>query len=62
MHVILFWRHDIIDSFKRSYHGTQQDRHYLAMKKYAEAPFWWYALLLALAFFAGLCSRQVLIA
>ncbi|EJD50718.1 oligopeptide transporter [Auricularia subglabra TFB-10046 SS5] len=54
MHVILFWRHDIIDSFKQSFNGTQKDRHYLAMKKYKEAPFWWYALLLMLSFLAGL--------
>ncbi|KZW03360.1 OPT superfamily oligopeptide transporter [Exidia glandulosa HHB12029] len=54
MHVLLFWRNDIIDSFKRAYNGTQNDRHYLAMKKYPEAPSWWYALLLALSFFAGL--------
>ena len=39
---------------KHSYGGTQSDPHYTAMRKYKEVPMWWYGLLFALAFFAGL--------
>ncbi|PFH49334.1 hypothetical protein AMATHDRAFT_76236 [Amanita thiersii Skay4041] len=53
-HVILFWGGYAKDSFKLAYNRTQPDPHYQAMKKYKEAPMWWYIVLLVLAFVAGL--------
>ncbi|KAK2461189.1 hypothetical protein APHAL10511_006716 [Amanita phalloides] len=53
-HVILFWGGDIKDALKSALDGTQPDPHYRAMKKYKEAPMWWYLVLLVLAFLAGL--------
>ncbi|PPR06785.1 hypothetical protein CVT24_011285 [Panaeolus cyanescens] len=53
-HVILFWGPYARDSFKLAYNRTQPDPHYQAMKKYKEAPWYWYLALLALAFVAGL--------
>ncbi|KAF4583571.1 hypothetical protein EYR38_002324 [Pleurotus pulmonarius] len=53
-HVILFWGHHIKDSVKLARTKMQPDRHYQAMMRYSEAPFWWYLILMALAFFAGL--------
>ncbi|KAM6503339.1 oligopeptide transporter [Amanita muscaria] len=54
MHVILFWGGHARDSFKSAVNGTQPDPHYQVMKKYKEAPMWWYIVLLVLAFFSGL--------
>ncbi|KAF8635447.1 hypothetical protein AX15_000427 [Amanita polypyramis BW_CC] len=53
-HCILFWGGYAKDSFKSAFDGTQPDPHYQAMKKYQEAPMWWYVILLVLAFVAGL--------
>ncbi|KAF9525053.1 oligopeptide transporter [Crepidotus variabilis] len=53
-HVILFWGAYAVDSFKLAYRREQPDPHYQAMLKYKEAPWWWYVILLALSFFAGL--------
>ncbi|KAF8182044.1 oligopeptide transporter [Pholiota molesta] len=53
-HVILFWGPYAVESFKLAYTRTQPDPHYQAMKKYDEAPWYWYAALLLLSFFAGL--------
>jgi OPT family oligopeptide transporter len=53
-HVILFWGPYAVDSFKLAYRREQPDPHYQAMKKYDEAPWWWYGILLVLSFFAGL--------
>ncbi|TFK71693.1 oligopeptide transporter [Pluteus cervinus] len=53
-HVVLFWGGYARDAFKFARNGTQPDPHYQAMKKYKEAPAWWYACLLVLAFVAGL--------
>ncbi|KAF5311075.1 hypothetical protein D9619_007886 [Psilocybe cf. subviscida] len=53
-HVILFWGPYAVDSFKLAYRREQPDPHYQAMKKYDEAPWWWYAILLVLSFLAGL--------
>ncbi|KAF8882526.1 oligopeptide transporter [Gymnopilus junonius] len=53
-HVLLFWGSYAVDSFKLAYNREQPDPHYQAMKKYKEAPWWWYLILLALAFVAGL--------
>ncbi|KAF8348553.1 OPT oligopeptide transporter protein-domain-containing protein [Amanita rubescens] len=62
-HVFLFWGGYAKDSFKSAFDGTQSDPHYQAnspiaffwlTKKYKEAPMWWYAILLVLAFVAGL--------
>ncbi|TFK71695.1 oligopeptide transporter [Pluteus cervinus] len=53
-HVVFFWSGYARDSFKLAWNRTQPDPHYQAMRKYKEAPGWWYAILLLLAFFAGL--------
>ncbi|KAI0705191.1 oligopeptide transporter [Cytidiella melzeri] len=53
-HTVLFWGPHAIKSFKQAKTGTQPDRHYKAMQKYDEAPWYWYAGLLVLSFFAGL--------
>ncbi|KAF5356761.1 hypothetical protein D9756_006727 [Leucocoprinus leucothites] len=53
-HCIFFWGADAKDAFKLAYNKTQPDPHFQAMKKYKEAPWWWYAILLVLAFLAGL--------
>ncbi|KAJ8693416.1 hypothetical protein PTI98_008409 [Pleurotus ostreatus] len=53
-HVVLFWGHHITDSVKLARTKMQPDRHYQAMMRYSEAPFWWYLILMAFAFFAGL--------
>ncbi|KDR80162.1 hypothetical protein GALMADRAFT_61865 [Galerina marginata CBS 339.88] len=53
-HVVLFWGPYAVESFKLAYSKQQPDPHYQAMKRYKEAPWWWYALLLALSFVAGL--------
>ncbi|KAH9983191.1 OPT oligopeptide transporter protein-domain-containing protein [Russula compacta] len=55
-HCIFFWRPYVLASFKHSRDKTQPDPHWIAMQKYEEAPWWWYLILLALAFFAGLIS------
>ncbi|KAJ0276803.1 hypothetical protein COL922a_014516, partial [Colletotrichum nupharicola] len=41
-------------AWKQARRRTQPDRHYQGMLKYKEVPMWWYLVLLALAFFAGL--------
>ncbi|KAL4258388.1 oligopeptide OPT transporter family protein [Pleurotus pulmonarius] len=53
-HCIFFWGSYARDSFISARNGTQADPHYQAMKKYKEAPWWWYAILLVLSFVAGL--------
>ncbi|KAF9519304.1 hypothetical protein BS47DRAFT_1370739 [Hydnum rufescens UP504] len=53
-HCLLFWRGYVQESFKLARAGKQPDRHWVAMQKYREVPWWWYGLLLVLAFFAGL--------
>ncbi|KAG9126508.1 hypothetical protein FRC07_003176 [Ceratobasidium sp. 392] len=53
-HCLWFWRGYVVDSFKQARKGTQPDRHWVAMQRYAECPWWWYFGLLVLSFFAGL--------
>ncbi|KIP08832.1 hypothetical protein PHLGIDRAFT_23337 [Phlebiopsis gigantea 11061_1 CR5-6] len=53
-HCVLFWSPYAIKSFKQAKAGTQPDRHWQAMQKYDEAPWYWYAILLVLSFLAGL--------
>lgn len=52
-HVTLFWGKDVISAFKLANAKKQPDRHWIAMQKYKEAPMYWYAILLVLAFIAG---------
>lgn len=52
-HTVLFWGPYALKSFKQAKTGTQPDRHWKAMRKYKEAPWYWYAALLVLSFFAG---------
>ncbi|KAF9460047.1 oligopeptide transporter [Collybia nuda] len=53
-HVLLFWGPYAKDCFRLARDKTQPDPHYQAMKKYKEAPMWWYIILLVLSFVAGL--------
>ncbi|GJE91208.1 oligopeptide transporter [Phanerochaete sordida] len=53
-HCFLFWSPYVIKSFKQARNGTQTDRHWKAIQKYNEAPWYWYVGLLLLAFFGGL--------
>ncbi|KAJ3557724.1 hypothetical protein NM688_g1317 [Phlebia brevispora] len=53
-HCFLFWGPYVASSFKQAWKGTQPDPHWKAMRKYKEAPWYWYACLLVLAFVAGL--------
>jgi len=50
----LFWGPYAVESFKLAQTKEQPDPHYQAMKKYKEAPVWWYIILLVLSFVAGL--------
>ena len=52
-HCIFFWGPYVVSSFKHARDKTLLDPHWVAMQKYKEVPWWWYALLLVLAFFAG---------
>ncbi|KAF9492268.1 oligopeptide transporter [Pleurotus eryngii] len=52
-HCILFWGSEVVDTFK-SKGATRQDRHYRAMQKYKEAPWWWFVILLGVSFVSGL--------
>ncbi|KIP01135.1 hypothetical protein PHLGIDRAFT_131357 [Phlebiopsis gigantea 11061_1 CR5-6] len=53
-HCVAFWGPSAVRSFKQARGGTQPDRHWQAMQKYKEAPWYWYAALLLLSFLAGL--------
>ncbi|THH01076.1 hypothetical protein EW026_g1569 [Hermanssonia centrifuga] len=53
-HCVLFWSPYVVASFKQARTGTQPDPHWKAMQRYNEAPWYWYACLLVLAFVAGL--------
>ncbi|EGO04012.1 hypothetical protein SERLA73DRAFT_165539 [Serpula lacrymans var. lacrymans S7.3] len=53
-HCIFFWGPYVKESFQQSRNKTQPDPHWKAMQKYDECPWWWYLILLGLAFFAGL--------
>ncbi|PWN48109.1 OPT superfamily oligopeptide transporter [Violaceomyces palustris] len=53
-HVVLFWGRDTVRSIKQSRTGTQPDRHFKAMQKYSEAPWWWYVFLMGISFILGL--------
>jgi len=55
-HCIFFWGRYVVSSFKHARNKTQPDPHWIAMQRYEEVPWWWYTLLLVLAFFAGLVS------
>jgi hypothetical protein len=52
-HCICFWGPYVRDSLRHARDKTYPDPHWQAMRKYKEAPQWWYAALLLLAFFAG---------
>ncbi|CEJ91182.1 hypothetical protein VHEMI06910 [[Torrubiella] hemipterigena] len=54
-HVILFWGKDVVKSFKSAREGRFDDRHHAHMaKKYKEAPWWWYGIVLVGSFVIGL--------
>ncbi|RDX52925.1 oligopeptide transporter [Lentinus brumalis] len=54
-HTLLFWSPYVVESFKQARAKTQPDPHWQVINKnYSEVPWWWYIILLALSFFAGL--------
>ncbi|KAF8230326.1 oligopeptide transporter [Tricholoma matsutake] len=53
-HVVLFWGPYARNSFNLARAKIQPDRHYQVMQKYKEVPWWWYTIVLALSFIAGL--------
>jgi TctA family transporter len=54
-HVTLFWRKDVWASIKALRTGVSEDRHHAAMLvKYKEVPYWWYVLILVVAFVFGI--------
>lgn len=53
-HCVLFWGPDIVKTVKGVRKGESPDRHYIAMKKYKEANWWWYATILVIAFVLGI--------
>ncbi|EGO04039.1 hypothetical protein SERLA73DRAFT_102396 [Serpula lacrymans var. lacrymans S7.3] len=53
-HCVFFWGPYVKESFQQSRTRTQPDPHWKAMQKYNECPWWWYLILLGLAFVAGL--------
>ncbi|KAH7131083.1 peptide transporter MTD1 [Dactylonectria macrodidyma] len=53
-HVVIFFGKDMILSWKQARSRTQPDEHYQGMLKYKEVPMWWYVVLFALCFLAGL--------
>jgi len=57
----LFWGKDVLAAFKPEQLRGKPDRHYEAMKKYQEAPMWWYAALLVLSFVAGQLAARIAI-
>ncbi|PCH44332.1 peptide transporter MTD1 [Wolfiporia cocos MD-104 SS10] len=54
-HTFFFWGGYVVESFKQARKGSQPDPHWQIMiRDYDEVPWYWYACLLVLAFFAGL--------
>lgn len=53
-HVLIFYSKDMILAWKQARTKTQPDPHYQAMLKYKEVPMWWYLVLFALCFIAGI--------
>ncbi|KAJ4165869.1 hypothetical protein LMH87_007479 [Akanthomyces muscarius] len=53
-HVIIFYGKGMIQAWKQANARTQPDIHYQKMLKYKEVPMWWYLVLFALTFIAGL--------
>ncbi|PWN54029.1 OPT superfamily oligopeptide transporter [Violaceomyces palustris] len=54
LHVILFWGKDILKGIKQIKNKNLPDRHWVAMQKYSEVSWTWYAGLMLLAFVFGL--------
>ena len=55
MHVIVFWGKDIWNTIKSSRKGTYNDPHHAYMAaNYKDAPWYWYATVLAVSFILGL--------
>lgn len=53
VHVLIFLSKDMVIAWKHGKNRTQPDPHYQAMLKYKETPMWWYYILFALCFIAG---------
>ncbi|EGX93558.1 OPT peptide transporter Mtd1 [Cordyceps militaris CM01] len=53
-HVVLFYGKGMVQAWKQASARTQPDVHYQKMLRYKEVPMWWYLVLFALTFVAGL--------
>ncbi|KAJ5933586.1 OPT peptide transporter Mtd1 [Penicillium verhagenii] len=53
-HVLIFYSKDMLLAWKQARARSQPDPHYQGMLKYKEVPQWWYIVLFALAFVAGI--------
>ncbi|WRT67495.1 uncharacterized protein IL334_004467 [Kwoniella shivajii] len=54
MHCIIFWGKDIVKAVKHGRRGVSDDRYHNAMRRYKEAPWYWYLAILIFAFVLGL--------
>ncbi|WWC59398.1 uncharacterized protein I303_101953 [Kwoniella dejecticola CBS 10117] len=56
-HITLFYGKQIIKSVKEAREGSEQDPHYLVMKRnYKQVPLWWYVVVLAIGFALGMTA------
>ena len=53
-HCIFFWGPQIVQTVKDLRQGGSPDRHHLAMKRYKDTPWWWYTVIMGIAFVFGL--------
>ena len=53
-HCIFFWGPQIVKTVKDLREGGSPDRHHLAMKRYKDTPWWWYTIIMGIAFVFGL--------
>ena len=53
-HTVLFWGPHIVQLVKSIRAGESADRHYDAMRRYKQVPWWWFTVLLVTSFVFGL--------
>lgn len=53
-HCIFFWGGQILTTVKDLRRGGSPDRHHLAMKRYKDTPWWWYTVIMGIAFVFGI--------
>lgn len=59
-HVLLFWSKDIVRTVRHWREQHDEDPHHAAMRKYPEAPMWWYIAVMVFGLVTGLacCATQ----